>query len=149
MTNTKRVIIIVLSAVESFLGVLAVPVYILVSCNVIDYITGLMAAKYRNEPVSSYKGVRGIFKKVSMWLLVIVGAFIDRLINYAVSVIGFDFKVPFVVATVVAVWLSVNEIISILENIVDMEVALPPFLLPLIKKVKGVIESETKIGKEE
>ena len=45
----------------------------MVSCNVIDYITGLMASDRRGKEITSYKGLRGIRKKVCMWLLVVVG----------------------------------------------------------------------------
>lgn len=52
------------SMLSSMLGILYVPVLLMVGCNVIDYITGLMAAGNRgNGKVSSYKSIRGIGKK--------------------------------------------------------------------------------------
>lgn len=51
-------------------------------------------------------------------------------------------------ATVVAVWLVVNEIISILENMIDIGVDMPPFLLPIVKYIKKKTE-ETAMVKEE
>ena len=111
---------VAVSTVMDFLGILAIPVFIMVGCNIIDYITGLIASKYRQEQINSYKGMRGIVKKVCMWLLVIVGAMLDVLIKYATQTMGFNIQVPFIVATLVAVWIVVNEIISILENIVDI-----------------------------
>lgn len=135
----------VLSLLMSWLGILAIPMLLLVCCSVVDYFTGIVAAKYRNETVSSYKGIRGIGKKVCTWLLVGVGAMIDVLINYAGQYIGMDFTLPLIVATVVAIWLWCNEIISILENILDIGVELPPFLLPLAKNIKKQVESKSKI----
>lgn len=140
MDKIKATLIAVISALMSWLGILAVPVFLLVGCNVIDYLTGLCAAKYRTEPINSYKGIRGIFKKVCMWLLVLIGAWIDILINYAVDCAGVSLTIPFIVATVVAVWLVVNEIISILENMVDIGVDMPPFLLPIVKYIKKKTE---------
>ena len=116
MDKVKGTVIAVISALMSWLGILAIPVFLLVGCNTVDYTTGIIAAKYREEPINSYKGIKGIIKKVCMWLLVLIGAWIDILINYAVEVAGVDFTIPFVVATIVAVWLVVNEIISILER---------------------------------
>ena len=114
----------------------------MVGCNIIDYITGLMASKYREEQISSYKGIRGITKKVCMWLLVVVGSFIDVIINYAAQYMGIGFKIPFIVATFVAVWIVVNEIISILENIIDIdEKIIPPFLMPIVRRIKKEIET--------
>ena len=129
----------------SWLGVLAVPMFLLVGCNVIDYFTGLAAARYREENINSYKGIRGIIKKVCMWLLVLVGAWVDVLINYAIECAGIELSFPFVVATVVAVWLVVNEIISILENMIDIGVDMPPFLLPVVRYIKKQTEAKVEL----
>lgn len=148
MDKVKVTVIAVMSALMSWLGVLAVPVFLLVGCNIIDYATGLCAVKYRNDSISSYKSIRGITKKVCMWLLVVVGAFIDVLIQYAVECAGIGLTVPFVVATVVAVWLVVNEIISILENMSDIGVNMPPFLMPLMKYIKKQVEKKAELTGE-
>ena len=74
----KAIFTAVFAFLSALLGVLAVPVILLVACNLIDYATGLMASKYRAQDINSYKSIRGIFKKVSMWLLVVVGAIIDE-----------------------------------------------------------------------
>lgn len=145
MDKVKATVIAVISALMSWLGILAIPVFLLVGCNVIDYLTGICAAKYRTESISSYKGIRGIIKKVCMWLLVLIGAWIDMLINYAIHTAGIELTIPFIVATVVAVWLVVNEIISILENMIDIGVDMPPFLLPLMKNIKKKTEDTVKI----
>ena len=140
MDKIKINVTAVISVLMSWLGILAIPVFLLVGANVVDYVTGLCAAKYRNEPISSYKGMRGIWKKIGMWLLVLVGAWIDILMNYAIEYIGISFTLPFIVATVVAVWLVVNEVISILENLKDIGTDIPPFLLPLMKNIKTKVE---------
>jgi toxin secretion/phage lysis holin len=115
---------------------------ILVCCNIIDYGTGLCAAKYRSEKVNSYKSIRGITKKVCMWLLVGVGAMIDWLLDFAAEQAGISVKLQFVVASVVAVWLIANEIISILENMTDIGVDLPPFLMKIACNIKSQAEKK-------
>lgn len=137
---------IAVSAVMDFLGILAIPVFLMVGCNIIDYITGLIASKYRQEQINSYKGMRGIIKKVCMWLLVVVGAMVDVLIQYAAETMGLAIHIPFIVATLVAVWIVVNEIISILENLVDIGIDLPPFLMPIVKRIKKEVE---EVGESE
>ena len=149
MEKAKVIITAIVSAMMSWLGVLAVPVFLLVGCNVIDYLTGLCAAKYRTEEVSSYKGIRGIIKKVCMWLLVLVGAMMDILIRYTAECAGIGFDIPFIVAMVVAVWLVINEIISILENMLDIGVDMPPFLLPIVKHIKKQVEETANLAEEE
>lgn len=146
MDKVKVTVFAVISALMSWLGILAVPVFLLVGCNVVDYVTGLMAAPYREDgKISSYKGIKGIVKKVCLWLLVLIGAWIDILINYAIECAGFDLALPFIVSTMVAVWLVVNEIISIFENMIDIGVDMPPFLLPIVKYIKKQTEEKASI----
>lgn len=140
MDKGQAMVTIAISAVMDFLGILAIPVLLMVGCNLIDYTTGLIASKYRQEQLNSYKGIRGIIKKVCMWLLVVVGAVVDELIRYTTQTMGFNIQIPFIVATLVAVWIVVNEIISILENLVDIGIDLPPFLMPIVKRIKKEVE---------
>ena len=105
-----------------------------------DYITGLAAAHRRGQKVSSYVGVLGIAKKVCMWLLIAVGAVVDWLLMYCGSQLGFEIHLPMLAASLVAVWLIINEIISILENIGDIGVPLPGFLTKIVQGLKSKIE---------
>lgn len=136
----QAVVVLIFTTLTAWLGHLAIPVYVLVGCNVIDYITGLLAAPKRGEKLNSYKGFNGIVKKICMWLLVGVGAMIDILITYAGEKVSPDFIEPFIVAIVVSLWLAFNEMISILENIQTIGVVLPPFMLTLIKKLRRKTE---------
>lgn len=141
-TAIKAVFTAIFAFLSSLLGVLAIPVILMVACNIIDYITGLMASKYREEDINSYKSIKGIIKKVSMWLLVIVGAIIDQLLIYTADTVGVSMPFTFLVACIVAIWIICNEIISILENIKDMGVNIPAFLEPLIRNIKSQVEEK-------
>lgn len=149
MDRIKIAITMITSVLSSFLGVLYIPVLLMVSCNVIDYITGLAAAKYRKDGgISSYKSIRGIVKKVTMWLLVAVGVIIDSLISYSANTIGLNIPFKFLVACVVAIWIVCNELISILENMIDIGVNIPPFLIPIVKRIKSNAEDKVKLDEE-
>lgn len=126
------------------LGVLAIPVVMLVGSNIVDYATGLMASPYRDEDINSYKSIRGIFKKIGMWLLVLVGAMVDEVLMYTSMSIGKEMPLKFVIACAVALWLICNEIISILENVQDMGVNIPPFLQPLVKHIRSQVEEQAE-----
>ncbi len=146
----KKILTTAGSILSSLLGILYIPVMLMVLCNIIDYATGLMAAKYRKEnTISSYKSFKGIAKKVSMWMLVIVGAILDELIKYAVQAVGIEVHFNFLIACVVAVWIICNELISILENIKDIGVNIPKFLLPLVKNIKSQTESVVDVENKE
>lgn len=146
MEKIKAAFIAAFGALFSWLGILAIPVLLLVGMNIIDYGTGLTAAKYREQKVTSYRSIRGIYKKVFMWVLIIIGWVMDILINYTVQYMGLGIKIPFVVATVVTVWLICNEVISTLENLIDIGVDIPPFMMPIAKLIKGQVEDKTKIN---
>ncbi len=144
MDKMKIFITAAFAAITTQLGILAIPIYILVTTNIIDYFTGLLAAKYRGQKISSYIGIRGIAKKICMWLLVIVGALVDELIFYATNIIGLEIPITFIVGSFVAIWLICNEIISILENIGDMDVKTPAFLQRAIELVKSKVEEKNE-----
>lgn len=145
LDNIKKGFTAVMALIASVLGVLYVPVLLMVACNVIDYVTGLMAVCSREEKLSSYKGMRGITKKVCMWLLVVVGAIVDGLLKHACTVAGIDIHLDFLVACVVCIWIICNELLSILENISDIGVPLPPFLMPIIEMIKKQTEEKASV----
>lgn len=147
MKNVKNWFIGIGTLLSSWLGILYVPMLVLILCNVIDYGTGLCAAKYRDETIKSYKSIRGIAKKVCMWLLVAVGAMLDWLLQYTAETVGIVIGLNFVVASIVAVWLIANEIISILENVKDIGAPLPPFLMKIASNIKS--QAEKKAESEE
>ena len=140
--NTIKAIVTGVAAfLSALLGTLYIPVLLMILCNIIDYATGLMAAKNRPDGgISSYRSIKGIKKKVSMWLLVVVGAVMDQLLLYASQTIGIKIPVTYLIACVVSIWIICNEIISILENMIDIGIQIPSFLLPLVKNIKSQTE---------
>lgn len=148
MEKGKALFTVIVAALTSLCGALAIPVLILVLSGVIDYITGIAASEYRGQEISSYKGLKGIKKKIFMWLLVVVSAIVDWLILYSGNLIGLKIPFSFTVACIVAIWLIINEVISILENIKDIGVPLPAFLEKLVQNIKSQIEEKTEQNEE-
>lgn len=126
--------------------ILVVPALLLVLSNVIDYVTALIAVKMQGKQWDSSVGIKGIFKKVLMWLLVVVGVIFDELITYASETVGIKAPFAFLISSIVAIWLICNELISILENVKACGVNLPPFLEPLIKATQTDVEEKVKNG---
>lgn len=142
-TATKITLTGILAALSIWLEALMLPVSLLVFSMLIDYGTGLMAASHRGDTITSYRSVNGIAKKICLLLLVAVGLILDCLVFYVRENFGLPFPWSFVIAAIISVWLTANEIISILENIQDIGVKLPAWLLPLVKNLKGKVESLT------
>ena len=136
----KYTFITVFTAINGFLGSLATPFYILVLTNILDYLTGIGAAVYRGERVSSETGFHGIAKKVCMWLLVLVGYIVDYIIISMGQTMHIDFGFSCLVAAAVVFWLLANELISILENVADIGVPMPSFLMKAVELVKEKTE---------
>ena len=130
------------SAIFSGMHLLVIPVLLLVLCNVIDYGTGIAASVSRGIALTPGKSLRGIAKKVGMWLLIVIGWVLDVLIEYGGTAVGIKSPVSFLVATIVAVWLICNEILSILENLVQIGVVVPEFLMPLVRMLQKQAEEK-------
>ena len=67
------------------------------------------------------------------------------MIKYSTAQIGLDIKISFLIASIVSVWITCNEVISILENIQDIGVPIPKFLKPLVKNIRSQVESKADI----
>ena len=145
MKQIKAFFITIFSTIASLLGALAIPVAVLIISNIIDYITGIAAGPKRGQKIDSYKSFRGIWKKVCMWLLILIGALIDWMLMSACTTVGINIPFDFVVSIVVATWLVFNELISILEKMMDIGVDIPPFLMPLVKNLKKQTEDKATL----
>ena len=137
-----------LAALTSYLGVIAIPVIILTAAMITDYITGMISAWHSSE-LSSKKGIFGIIKKTSYLALVCVGMGVDWLIYSGLKQVGIiDLNYTIFFGLLVTIWLIINELISILENLGSIGVPLPKFLFAVIKRLKNhtecVVESEDK-----
>ena len=124
-----------------YLGIVAVPIIIMIVAMVIDYITGMMSA-WLNAELSSKKGIKGIVKKVSYLALVAVAMIVDWLICCGLQQINVDIKYTVFFAVLVAVWLIINELISVLENLAKMGVPIPNFLKKLINRLKNTVDEK-------
>lgn len=140
----KVVFTTVFTAIHGALGSLAIPFYILVAVNIIDYFTGIYAAKCRGERVSSNVGFHGIAKKICMWLLVLIGVIVDCIVVMMTATLHIEFGFSNLVAIAVALWLVANEIISVLENISDIGTPLPPFLIKITQLVRDSAQLDGK-----
>lgn len=101
----------------------------------LDYITGIAAA-YKSKTLSSSIGFEGIFKKGSIFLIVILAAQLDRITGNAAGVFR----------TATAFFFIANDGISILENVSEMGVKLPGLLAKALAKMR---DQNDDLGDEE
>ena len=120
---------------------LVLPVVVLFLVMTVDYISG-MVRSWINGELCSRIGVLGIVKKISYLLAVVVAIVADWVIQTAAGELGADFSGFFYFGILVTIWLILNECISILENISEIGVPLPSFLITLIQKLKKTTEGK-------
>ncbi len=126
-----------------YCNALAVPLIVLVTAMLVDYITGIASA-FINRELSSKVGLRGIIKKISYIALVVVAMGADYLIYGGFSAINIQFDYNMWFGVLVTIWLVINEMISILENLVRIGVPVPVFLTKLISRLKTQADKEIK-----
>ena len=136
------------ASIASYFGALAAPLLVLLCVMVVDYVTG-MAKAYMASQLSSRIGLRGILKKLCYMAMVAVGAALDYLLTGALAQAGIDLHVEMFCGILVAIWLIVNELISILENLAEIGVPGMPVLTKLIDRLRSTLESGNKVGKKE
>lgn len=146
MQNVLNWVKAVVSGVVGFisleLGMLAPLLVFLAVSMAFDYLSGVIAAGSRGE-LNSRLGVFGILKKLGYCIAVGVALITDKLI----MTIGSELTQSAMPAislfgTLTIVWLTLNELLSTLENLGRMGVPLPGFLGKVIKTLKKKVDSK-------
>lgn len=112
-----------------------------------DVITGLVASAATGVPITSERARKGFWKKVSFLLAVFLGIFMDAFIPQLVNMIGIklSFNLPF--GCIVSIYVILNELISIAENIYKVnKQSLPKWIIKLLQGYKKNID---ELGKED
>ena len=134
---------VALAGLLYYLNIMAIPVIVLVCIMLIDYITGMISA-WVNAELSSKKGIIGIVKKICYLFAIAAAMGIDWLIYSGMAQIGIQLDYTIFFGVLVTIWLIINEIISILENLAKIGVPLPKFLMTVIQRLKNTTESKVK-----
>lgn len=106
---------------------------ILVTFMVLDYATGLLRG-YVNKELSSDIGLRGIARKAVIFVVLIVGVCLDRLINSG----------NWIFRTLVAYFYIANEGLSLIENCAALGVPVPDKILDALAQLKEGEKKELK-----
>lgn len=132
-----------IGALAAYAGILLVPLCVLAAVMIIDYATGIAAA-WSCKLLSSRVGVKGIVKKVAYLALVAVGMVVDYLISSALVRVGVDISVNYCFGMMISVWLIINELLSILENLGRLGIPLPDFLVRAVERLRDGVDRRTK-----
>ncbi len=127
-------------AILAYFEQISVGLIVLLLAMTLDYITGLVKA-YFTSSLSSKIGLMGILKKGCYLLVVCAGAICDWVIGATLQEIGFAISLPCPLSLLIAVWLVVNEMLSVLENLSAIGVPMPKFLRSLVKHLAAGVEN--------
>lgn len=90
----------------------------------LDYVSGIIKA-FTNKTLCSKIGFRGILKKIGLLLIVMVGVLIDRVTGDTGAI-----------RTLVIYYFVANEGLSILENLGEAGVPIPPAIKKALKALR-------------
>lgn len=125
---SNSIIAVICTGLIYLLGGLDVALTCLLITIVLDYVSGLVKA-FVTKNLSSKIGVKGIIKKVSILLVVMLAVLIDRVTGETGAI-----------RTLVIYYFVANEGLSILENLGQAGVPIPQS----IKKALKVMKKENK-----
>lgn len=109
--------------------------------NVIDYITGVAKSKILKKESSS-AGLTGILKKFLYWIVIVLAFGMAPILNEIAELCGFDCSVisPMIGWFILCIFI-INEIRSILENLVESGIQVPPILVAGFKVIADKLEA--------
>lgn len=110
--------------------------------NVVDYITGVRKSRLTGKD-NSAKGVRGVWKKLGYWLMVLVAFLASAIFIEIGKTLGIDLSVTTYIGWFTLASLIINELRSIIENFVEAGDNVPSVL------TKGLEVAENAIKKGE
>lgn len=107
------------------------PLQVLVTSMVLDYISGMLKAFYLGE-VSSRVGYRGIIKKTGILFTIVVANLTDIILGLTIF------------RSAICMFFCMNELMSVLENVSLLGVPVPSFLTDKLIQTKTISEKTDK-----
>lgn len=124
---------VILTASAYLLGGFDESLLVLITCIILDYFSGIFKS-YIKANLSSKVGLKGILKKVGLLLIVVVGVMADKLLGST----G-------VVRNIVIYYISLNELLSILENLSQSGLKVPKQIKDKLKVMQESEQDESKV----
>lgn len=132
------------------LGILLPVLCVLLTAMVLDYITGMLASKrealeHPDDPAygwSSRRGAEGIIKKVGYLCIIAAAMIVDYIILSVAAQAGIEVALKAFFGLLVAVWYTLNELLSIIENAGRMGAPVPDWLAKYVAVLKNKIDAQ-------
>ena len=116
--------------------------------NIIDWLTGWWKSR-KLHTESSYIGLKGILKKLGYWVIVLIAFMIPRIFTELGTEIGVQLNFLNLFGWFVLAMLMVNEIRSVLENLVELGYEVPEILIKGLAVTEKLIHAASPVDEEE
>ena len=111
--------------------------------NVVDFITGTIKARITKKE-SSPNGLIGILKNVGYWILILITFLASYMLSNLGNLINIDINFVILFGWFTLGCLIINEFRSILENLSELGINLPDFLIKGLEVIQHIIEKKTE-----
>ncbi len=111
--------------------------------NVIDWLSGWSKAR-RAHKESSSVGLKGIIKKVWYWVIIAIAFLIPAVFMDIGKIIGVDLSITRFLGWLTLAMLLVNEVRSIIENLVCLDIPVPEVLIKGLAITDKILQDTQK-----
>ena len=139
---TKWLWSVIAGAVAAFFGQYGLFIVLVAVAVVLDVITGLVKAKATGEGLSSDKATKGFWKKISLFVGLLFGIFLDYAAATVLVHAGVNMKIDMPFALIICAYIIINECISVSENIyLANPGSFPPWIAKYLAAAKDGLNS--------
>ncbi len=110
--------------------------------NILDYITGTIKSKVKKTESSS-KGLIGIIKKISYWILILISFLISFLLVQLGAKLDMNLEFIMLFGWFTLACLIINESRSIIENLIEIGIEVPVILTKGLDIYYNILEKKT------
>ena len=140
---TKWLWSVIAGAVAAFFGQYGLFIILVAVAVVLDVVTGLIKAKATGEGLSSEKANKGFWKKISLFVGLLFGIFLDYAAATVLIHAGVNMKIDMPFALIICAYIILNESISIGENLIAIDPGnMPPWVVKLLRGSKDKIDKD-------
>ena len=140
---TKWLWSIIIGATAAFFGQYGLFFVLVAAAVVLDVVTGLIKAKATGEGLSSDKANKGFWKKISLFVGLMFGIFLDYTASAVMIHAGIKMQIDMPFALIICAYIILNETISVSENLyLTNPDSFPKWISKLLKVAKNTIENK-------
>ena len=117
MTTLKYLAIAIGGLFGAYFNIYSSIIVIVFVATMFDIVTGVIASIITGEGINSKRAFKGVLKKCVLFLALAFGTFLDYMIPFASSQLGFEMSAKLLFSSVIGFYITFTECVSVCENI--------------------------------